>query len=102
MVRSSSPAAVVPLSAIGADVQLQGVVAQPTAGQVAGAGESELAQLTASRVLGMAEIGVPPPCIAVLSEAGVHAGSVADLPWEVLESTVSSISGVWGWHTSHC
>ena len=94
MVRSSSPAAVVPLSAIGADVQLQGVVAQPTAGQVAGAGESELAQLTASRVLGMAEIGVPPPCIAVLSEAGVHAGSVADLPWEVLESTVSSISGV--------
>ena len=30
----------------------------------------------ASRVLGMAEIGVPPPCIAVLSEAGVQAASL--------------------------
>ena len=48
----------------------------------------------ASRVLGMAEIGVPPPCIAVLSEAGVHAGNMADLPWEVVQSTVSSVSGV--------
>ena len=94
VVHSSPSTSVVSLSALAAGLPLQRVGVQSPANQAGGTGESELARLMASRVLGMAEIGVPPPCIAVLSEAGVHAGNMADLPWEVVHSTVSSVSGV--------
>jgi hypothetical protein len=85
----SSPTAVVPLSALTAGLLQQRVVAQNPANQAAGVSESELAQLTASRVLGLAEVGVPNSCIVALSEQGVNAGNMADLPWGVLVDIVS-------------
>ena len=66
------------LSALTAGLPQQRVVAQNPANQAAGMSESELAQLTASRVLGLAEVGVPTSCIVALSEQGVNAGNMAD------------------------
>ena len=55
---------------------------------------SGLARLTEARKLGLAQIGVPPPCIAFMAEAGVSMDNVADLPWETLEGLVREVSGV--------
>ena len=55
---------------------------------------SGLARFTEARKLGLAQIGVPPPCIAFMAEAGVSMDNVADLPWETLEGLVCEVSGV--------
>ena len=47
----------------------------------------------------MAQIGVPPPCVTLLAEAGISADNLADLPWAVLENIVRDVSGMgaaWG------
>ena len=46
----------------------------------------------------MAQIGVPPPCVALLAEAGVSAENLADLPsgglGAVLENIVCKVDGM--------
>ena len=84
----------VPLSALTAGLQQHGVESQGPAVQVAGGGDAGLGQLMASRVLELAGVGVPNGCIVALSEAGVHAGNMADLPWEMLVELVSGSSAV--------
>ena len=55
---------------------------------------SGLTRLTAARKLGLAQIGVPPPCIAFMAEAGVSVDNVTDLPWTTLEGLVREVGGV--------
>jgi hypothetical protein len=42
----------------------------------------------------MAQIGVPPPCVTLLAEAGVSAENMRDLPWGVLENMVCKVEGM--------
>ena len=55
---------------------------------------AELARLTSARMLRMAQMGVPPPCVMYLAEAGISADNMTDLPWAVLENMVQEISGM--------
>ena len=90
----AQPAVVMPLSAFKAGLPEQGAVAQASAGVGGKAGESELEQLSHSRMFGLVEVGVPPHCVAILTREGVNAGNMADLTWEVLSSIVDGVSGV--------
>ena len=85
---ASVPASVVSLADLSAELLL------PTAYQAGEAGVAEIMRLTETRKVGMAQIGVPPPCLTLLAEAGVYAGNLADLPWTVLDSMVGEASGM--------
>ena len=84
----------VPLGALTAGLPQRGVGPQGPAIQVSGVGDTELDRLMASRVLELAEMGVPNGCIVALSRVGVSAGNMADLPWEMLVELVSGSSEV--------
>ena len=39
-------------------------------------------------------MGVPPPCVVYLAEAGISTANMADLPWAMLENMVQEIQGM--------
>ena len=59
-----------------------------------GPGGAELAHLTSLRVVRMAQIGVPTPCVTLLAEAGVSAENMRDLPWGELKNIVGKVDGM--------
>ena len=90
---TSTHASVVSLGDLSAAVPLQQALAHSPEYQThSGAGVAELARLTSARMLRMAQMGVPPPCVTHLAEAGISADNISDLPWAVLANIVQEIS----------
>ena len=88
----SAPASVVSLKDLSTDLLLQhGAYHFPAYHSIDVSG---LARLAKARKLGFARIGVPPPCIAFMAEAGISVENVADLSWTTLEGLVREVSGV--------
>ena len=88
----SAPASVVSLKDLSADLPLQhGAYHFPAYHFIDVSG---LARLAADRKLGLVRIGVPPPRIAFMAEAGISVDNVADLPWTTLEGSIGA-RGQW-------
>ena len=91
---SSAPASVVSLGDLAAALPPQQAVPHTPACHASSTGDAELTQLTPLRMVRMPHIGVPPPCVTLLAEAGVSAENLADLPWGVLENIACKVDGM--------